>query len=203
MAKAFGIETDWLEDVNINTPKAKQMILGHCNHICDRIQKNIERLNAKKSGDMLRSVFWNAYNNSGGDLELASFYVLNYARFVELAVQRGYKVETTTPRMPPEIDHSQYEAIQFSRTRGDGKVLHRPAKPFIKGEIRMHARILSERLVKFFGYTLGISVGAHMLPNTDGTIPTYDEIAASYNERGLSDRQARIWKLKWKLDGKQ
>ena len=152
--------------ISTSDPKARAMIIGTCRDIVGRIDRNMRRLKVspygkKFSGNLARSVYWAALTGSGGNIELAEFYVLEYGRFVEYAVQRGYKL--SNGGRPSSITGVNYERIAVNRRRGN-HVLKRKAAPLFFGEIILHGRMLSERLATHYGNTLGVALIHRMLP---------------------------------------
>jgi len=153
--------------VSTSDKKARAMIIGTCRDIVRRIDRNLRRLKVspygkKFSGELARSIHWAAYTGSGGNIELAAFYVMEYIRFVEYAVQRGYKL--SNGGKPAPIAGMDYPRIAVTRKRGN-HVLNRKAAPFFYGELTLHFRMLHERLVAHYGETLGYALVYHMVPD--------------------------------------
>lgn len=143
------------------SPEAKAMIIGTCQDISDRIDRNLKRMSVspygghKFSGRLARSIHWAAWGGSGGDIRLAEFYVMEYVRFEEYAVQRHYKL--SNGGKPSSISGMDYARIAVDRKRGRHK-LKRKAAPFFFGELLLHFRMLHERLVLYFGEMLGMNL---------------------------------------------
>lgn len=122
--------------------------------VTQRILSNFDRLGINKekrkgySGDLYRNVWWTVHNASGGNAALIKFYFMHYA---------GY-VQTGTGRGAPRIDLPQMSRMA-PIPRPDGK--KRKAKPFLRSELRIHLRWLSDRLFQEyrFGGTLYIVKG--------------------------------------------
>ena len=119
-------------------------------------------------GTMRRSIYWAVYNATGGDEYKIKFWMEAVANYVELAVQgggtprggdgkflrgsgnKGWKVKHGG--LPAPISRANYGGIQINRVNSQGKTLKRKAKPFIGGEVRVHGRMLFDRLVKDYAY---------------------------------------------------
>lgn len=90
---------------------------------------NIERQRAKKTGALLRSVYWRTWNTSGGNLQVFEARYLYYAKFVELALGKNMPYIG----LPPGIPHRKWQPIEMP----DGRP--RKAKPSIPTEMRRQA----------------------------------------------------------------
>lgn len=162
------------QGLNTASPQAKAMIIGTCQDINDRIERNLKRLAVSPyrpvrfSGNLARSIHWAAWQGSGGDIELCTFYVIEYIRFVEYAVQRHYKL--SNGGKPSPISSVDYARIAVDRRLGSRR-LKRKAAPFFFGELLLHSRMLSERLTAYFGYVMGINI----LYDSIGVGPSYEE----------------------------
>ena len=97
-------------------------------------KKNIKRLVAIKSGQLIRSIGWKAWSESGRDAEVFQETYLKYGQFVELAVGKN------NPYTP--IDPITQRAWRPIPVRGR----KRRAKPHSTAEMRKQARKF-ERLV--------------------------------------------------------
>lgn len=164
----------YLEDgLTVASPEAKAMIMGTCQDIDSRIDYNLKRLavspysTKKFSGNLARSIHWAAWAGSGGDIRMCTFYVAEYIRFEEYAIQRGYKL--SNGGKPAQISGVNYGRIAVDRKRGKHK-LTRKAAPFFYGELLLHGAWLANRLCGYFSYTLGLSVLAYEL----GDQPVHD-----------------------------
>lgn len=149
--------------------RAKTMVYTECKRIEQRIRKNLERLKVSPhgkefSGRLERSIHWAVFLESGGNVDKCVFYTIEYHRYVELAVQKGYKLRQGG--MPQQIASSEYGRIAVDRRRGHRR-LHRKAAPFFGGEIRLHMRGLTNALIKYFGYTMGAKLYALSLDGQD------------------------------------
>ena len=152
------------EGLSSASPEARAMIVGTARDIGDRIDYNLKRMAVspyrpkKFSGNLARSIHWAAWAGSGGDIRLCTFYVAEYIRFKEYAVQRGFKL--SNGGKPDKISGANYGRIAVDRKRGNVK-LNRKAAPFFYGELLLHGRWLVERLSTYFGYMLGAAILTH------------------------------------------
>lgn len=112
-----------------------------------RIRENFARLNIstptnkkgrKDAGGLFRSMFWRVYGAAGGNMQVVSFFFLNYATFVETGT--GADV-----RFSPLEALTKLETLSREGTS-------RVAKPFLMSEIRIHTRMLMERLAREYAY---------------------------------------------------
>lgn len=119
-------------------------------------------------GTMRRSIYWAIYNATGGDEYKIKFWMEAVANYVELAVQGagnatvgadgrlkastsgGWRVRNGG--LPKAINRKNYSGIEVNRVNSRGATLKRKAKPFIGGELRVHGRMLFERLVRDYAY---------------------------------------------------
>jgi len=158
------------QGMSTESPPARAMIIGTCNDIVERIDRNLKRMAVspyrpkKFSGNLAREIHWAAYAGSGGDIRLCTFYVMEYIRFVEYAVQRGYKL--SNGGKPSAISGVDYARIAVDRRRGSHR-LQREAAPFFFGELLLHSRMLTERLTAYFGYMLGANIIYESLAGDD------------------------------------
>lgn len=103
-------------------------------------KKNIKRLSAIKSGQLIRSIGWKAWSDSGGDAEVFQETYLKYGQFVELAVGKN------NPYTP--IDPFTTRAWKPIPVRGR----KRRAKPHSTAEMRKQARRFERLLVDHFSF---------------------------------------------------
>lgn len=103
-------------------------------------KQNIKRLDAIRSGKLIRSISWKAWSDSGGDAEVFQETYLKYGQFVELAV--GGK-EKYTPIDP--IMHRQWGPIPVKGHK-------RKAKPHSPAEMRKQAKRFERLLVNHFSF---------------------------------------------------
>ncbi len=177
-----------LKEVGVSGTKRRAAIIGTCNDILKRIERhfkvmhispynpNLKERKGYTPGSLRRSIHWAVQNATGGDDEVIRFYVENVASFVELAVQGdgrdpegkkrpGWKVRNGG--LPKRISDGNYDTgggIHVGRTNDKGKVLQRKAKPFISGEMRVHARMLFDRLIKNYAFVGNVIVANGILP---------------------------------------
>ena len=102
---------------------------------------NIERLNAIKSGELKRSIYWHTWNDSGGDRQVFEAKYLYYEKFVELALGKNHK-------------YVQIPAIQIKEWGPISRPDHKPrkAKPFVTTEMRKQARRFESYLLRHLSF---------------------------------------------------
>ena len=188
--------SETIKEYGLGSPRAKAMLVGTARDIMKRIDANMRRLGVspygeyKGSGNLKRSVHWTVYNATGGDEAVIQFYMQNITSFVELAVQgmrdrrtgryvKGWRV--ANGGLPPAMTSSNFGPINVSRTSTSGGVLKRKAKPFLTGEMRVHGRMLFDRLVKDYGYIGNMLLVSSMVPNISGYVHNAD---GSYRAQG-------------------
>lgn len=119
----------------------------------ERILGNFDRLDIsspsnkkgrKSSGTLYRSIFWRVFNAAGGDSAVITFYFQHYAAFVETGTGNGVRY-SALPKL------TKLESLSRPGTR-------RKAKPFILSEIRLHARMMLDRLARRYAYTGGMYI---------------------------------------------
>ncbi len=98
------------------------------------------------------------FNAVGGDEEKVKFYTQNIMTFVELSVMKGHGLDKGG--MPALISQPNYRGIPVNR----GPKYKRPAKPFLAGEMRIHARMFFDRMVREYGYMGNIVLLSAVLP---------------------------------------
>lgn len=89
---------------------------------------NVERQNAIRSYQLLRSIKWRTWNSSGGDMQVFEARYKYYAKFVELALGEGMPFKA----LPPGIPHRKWKPITMPDRA-------RKAKPSIPTEMRKQA----------------------------------------------------------------
>lgn len=158
-----------LEQCGIAGPKLQAMLEGTAKDIMKRIDLNLRRLevgaynprrrgpspDGRMPGTMARSIYWQVFNATNGDEAKIKFWMETVANYVELSVQGNYKGPSwrvSHGGLPASIAGSMYGAIAVNRRNEAGQVLKRKAKPFISGEIRVHGRMLFDRLVQHYAY---------------------------------------------------
>lgn len=102
---------------------------------------NIERLKAIQSRKLLRSIYWQTWNDSGGDRQVFQASYLYYEKFVELALGRNHKYVQI-----PGIPRKMWNPIP----RPDGKP--RRAKPFVTSEMRKQARRFERYVLRHMSF---------------------------------------------------
>lgn len=113
---------------------------------------NINRLKAKDTGALLRSIQWRTWNDCGGDRQVFEVKYNYYAKFVELALGKG----NPFIGLPPAIDQRRWGPIQMP----DGR--KRRAKPTIPTELRKQARKFTTMLEDRYSFA-GIAMMVYAL----------------------------------------
>lgn len=104
-------------------------------------RKNIMRLHALKTGQLVRSIGWKAWSDSGGDAEVFQETYLKYGQFVELAVGKGQPYNGPVPPIPGRA----WKPITVPTRK-------RKAKPHSTAEMRKQARRFERLLVNHFSF---------------------------------------------------
>lgn len=104
-------------------------------------KQNIKRLNAIRSGKLIRSLGWKAWAESGGDAEVFQETYMKYGQFVELAVAKG---EPYNGPVPP-ISSRAWRPITVPTRK-------RKAKPHSTAEMRKQAKRFERILVDHFSF---------------------------------------------------
>lgn len=102
---------------------------------------NLKRLGAVHSGQLIRSIGWRAWAESGGDAEVFQETYLKYGQFVELAVGKGEPYNGPVPPIPGKA----WNPIRVPTRR-------RKAKPHSTAEMRKQARRFERLLVDHFSF---------------------------------------------------
>jgi len=103
-------------------------------------KKNIERLQAVRTHQLLRSVTWKAWSDSGGDAEVFQETYMKYGQFVELAVGGKDKYVPISP-----IPGRAWKPISVQGRK-------RKAKPHSTAEMRKQARRFERLIVNHFSF---------------------------------------------------
>ena len=94
----------------------------------ENTEENVERLNAVRTGEMKRSLWWRTWATSGGDTQVFAARYLYYSKFVELAVGKGDPYNGPVPNIPQPY----WQPIPVPTRRRKGK-------PFVVTEMRTQA----------------------------------------------------------------
>lgn len=94
----------------------------------DNTEGNLERLDAIRSGELKRSLWWRTWATSGGDTQVFAARYLYYAKFVELAVGGKERYDSPVPNIP----RPYWDPIPVPTRRRRGK-------PFVVTEMRTQA----------------------------------------------------------------
>jgi hypothetical protein len=112
-------------------------------------KKNVKRLDAIKTGKLVRSIGWKAWSDSGGNAEVFQETYLKYGQFVELAVGWKNKYKPIDPIMT-----RQWHPIPVAGRK-------RKAKPHSTAEMRKQAKKFERILLDHFSFVgLGFLVYA-------------------------------------------
>lgn len=154
----------------LQSKEAQEKLYYTCEKITERVLENMHRLHIHVTGELERSIHWEVWNASNGDSAIITFFFNYYAPFVELAVQKGFSVNDPgiEGRLPGKIRSSNYPGIEVRRKNKQGEVLQRLAKPFIKGAVRTHGRILADTLIKYYGAVGGVQMAYGWIPDDAG-----------------------------------
>lgn len=154
------------EQLDFGNPKVDEILHYFAKDTTERILGNFEKLNIssptnkkgrKSAGSLYRSIFWRVYNSAGGDSAKITFFYQHYATFVETGTGRGVRYSALEQL-------TKLEALSRPGTR-------RVAKPFILSEIRLHTRMLLDRLMQMYAYTGGIYIVRSLSDDKNLSIP--------------------------------
>lgn len=107
----------------------------------ENTEDNIERLDAKRTGAMKRSLWWKTWATDGGDTQVFAAKYLYYSKFVELAVGKGEKYDSPVP----SIQRPNWMPIPVPTRRRKGK-------PFVVTEMRTQAMKFASMARKEFSF---------------------------------------------------
>lgn len=102
---------------------------------------NLKRLRAVDTGRLMRSLFWRAHTNAGGDKVIVEALYQHYGKFVELAVGKGEKYVGVE-----SISRKKWRPLH----RLDGG--RRMAKPFVTAEFRQQIRRFQKFMEREFAF---------------------------------------------------
>lgn len=154
------------DTLDFGNPKVDDLLHYFAKDTTERILGNFQKLNIsspankkgrKSAGSLYRSIFWRVYNSAGGDSAKISFFYQHYAAFVETGTGRGV-------RYSPLPELTKLQALSRPGTT-------RVAKPFLLSEIRLHTRMLLDRLVARFAYMGGMYIVRSLADEKGMTIP--------------------------------
>lgn len=150
------------DELDFGNPKIDNILHYFAKDTTERILGNFQRLDIssptnkkgrKSAGALYRSIFWRVYNAANGDSAVISFYFKHYATFVETGTGNGV-------RYTPLERLTELKAISKAGTT-------RVAKPFLLSEIRLHARMMLERLAQKYAYTGGMYIVRSLSDNPE------------------------------------
>lgn len=110
--------------------------------VAARYNKNGKSKQYKSTGQLLRSIAWKTWSESGGDVQVFHAHYAYYEKFLELAVGRGDPFTV----LPPAIPGKNWMPI-----RVPGKT--RRARPAIPTEMRRQARRFVTYVQTSFSYS--------------------------------------------------
>lgn len=102
---------------------------------------NLKRLHAIDTGRLMRSLYWKANTNGGGDRLVVEALYQHYGKFVELAVGRGEKYVGVE-----SIGRKKWRPLH----RLDGG--RRMAKPFVTAEFRQQVKRFQKFMEREFAF---------------------------------------------------
>lgn len=102
---------------------------------------NLKRLHAIDTGRLMRSLYWKANTNGGGDRLVVEALYQHYGKFVELAVGRGEKFVGVE-----SIGRKKWRPLH----RLDGG--RRMAKPFVTAEFRQQVKRFQKFMEREFAF---------------------------------------------------
>lgn len=115
---------------------------------------NLKRLHAVSSGKLMRTLFWRAHTNGGGDKVIVEALYQHYGKFVELAVGKGEKYVGVE-----SIGRKKWRPLH----RLDGG--RRMAKPFVTAEFRQQIKRFQRFMEREFAFQ-GFSIIQQSIENT-------------------------------------
>lgn len=107
----------------------------------ENTEENLERLNAIRTGELKRSLFWKTWATSGGDTQVFSARYLYYQKYVELAVGKNEPYDSPVPNIPSP----NWGPIPVPTRKRRGK-------PFVVTEMRTQATKFAAMARKEFCY---------------------------------------------------
>lgn len=152
-------------------PYAERLLSGHFTwrdaRVIRRIQAfvargqadsvaNLRRQRVRRTGALIRSVRWMAWNEAGGDEEVFHAQYLYYAKFVELALGK----HNPYIGLPPGIPGAKWQPIQMP----DGR--RRRARPAIPTEMRKQAGRFTTDIQATFSFS-GLAMMIYSMPSTN------------------------------------
>ena len=102
---------------------------------------NLKRLHAIYTGMLMRSLYWHAWTNGGGDKVVVEALYQHYGKFVELAVGKGEKYVGVE-----SIGRKKWRPLY----RLDGG--KRMAKPFVTAEFRQQIKRFQRFMEREFAF---------------------------------------------------
>lgn len=139
----------------------------------ENVLGNVDRLKAKKTGALRRSLAWKTFAASGGDTQVFTARYLYYAKYVELAVGKNMPFR----QLPPDIPHRKWGPIKMPDRK-------RMAKPHVVAEMRTQAAKFTTMARKHFSF-VGTAFLIFAMGNNKSAAAAYNRAAfwASRKER--------------------
>lgn len=138
---------------------------------------NVRRQGAVGSGQLLRSITWKTWNESGGDVQVFHAHYAYYSKFVELALGRG----NPYIGLPPGIPARQWQPIKMP----DGR--KRKARPSIPTEMRKRARRFTTYVQDYFSYA-GIAMMTYSMRTDQPHWAQVNRALFSHGVHGANNR---------------
>lgn len=157
---------DMLEHEGIYDNEVQALLYYTCQSAYKRILSHMNRLGIHKTGQLKRSIHWTIWQSTNGDEHIIRFFYETYGKFVELSVQKGFKVTDygVDGKLPGQVTGSYFPSVTVDRKNKEGAVLRRKAKPFIAGAARAHFKTLSRALINHYGFLVGGFIKYGWLP---------------------------------------
>lgn len=142
--------------------------------VAARYNKNGKKKKYRSTGQLLRSIAWKTWSESGGDVQVFHAHYLYYEKFLELALGKG----DPFTGLPPAIPGKQWKPITVP-----GKT--RKARPAIPTEMRKRARRFTTYVQEHFSYAgLAMMVYSMSADNVNANVINRSLFAHGLNGRG-------------------
>lgn len=138
---------------------------------------NVDRLKAKRTGRLKRSLAWKTWAASGGNSQVFEARYIYYAKFIELAVGKGDPYNGPVPNIP----HPKWGPISVPNRRRKGK-------PHVVTEMRTQASKFTSFARAQLSFT-GTIYMLYALGSNYSTAAAYNRALAWALEQGKSTRE--------------
>lgn len=135
---------------------------------------NVERQKIKRTGRLMRSLYWKTWAVAGGEGQVFDARYVYYAKFVELALGKG----NPFTMLPPNIPGARWQPIRMP----DGR--KRRARPHVVTEMRSQARKFTTFARRHFMFK-GTAILAFSMGSTSDAAAVVNR-AALYQESDKS-----------------